>query len=94
MNREEVLKLAQLARIEMLDTEAEKYSHEFESILDYVAEVKNVVSSGVETSKEDLPLRNIMRADENPHESGVHTEAILGEAPSSKDGYIVVKKIL
>jgi aspartyl-tRNA(Asn)/glutamyl-tRNA(Gln) amidotransferase subunit C len=94
MNREEVLKLAGLARINMSSEEAEKLSHEFETILGYVAEVKNAISGEVKIAKEDLPLRNVMRPDENPHDSGIHTEAILKEAPNSKDGYIVVKKIL
>jgi aspartyl-tRNA(Asn)/glutamyl-tRNA(Gln) amidotransferase subunit C len=94
MNKDEVLKLARLARIEMQDTEADKLSHEFENILGYVAEVKNAVGGEAKTNKEDLPLRNVMRPDENPHDSGMHTEAILEEAPNSKDGYIVVKKIL
>lgn len=94
MNKDDVLKLARLSRIEMQEEEAEKLSHEFENILSYVAEVKNAVSGAVELSKEDLPLRNVMRDDTEPHESGIHTEALLNEAPESKDGYVVVKKIL
>ncbi len=92
MDREQVLKLAKLARIEISDTEAESLSHEFDSILKYVGEIKQAnvgASSGT-----DLPIKNIFREDANPHESGLYTEAILREAPSKDKGYIKVKKIL
>jgi len=94
MNKDEVLKLAKLARIDMTDGEAEKLSHEFEAILGYVADVKKAVSSEVELKKGDLPLRNVMREDAEPHETGIYTEKLLAETPKSKDGYVVVKKIL
>jgi aspartyl/glutamyl-tRNA(Asn/Gln) amidotransferase C subunit len=96
MNKAEVLKLATLARIEISDAEAESLSHEFEQILNYVGEVKKVSGvGGVEEKRmEDFVLRNVMRADENPHESGKFTEAILKEAPAREGDYIKVKKIL
>jgi len=42
MDKDNVLKLAKLARIQMPDAEAESLSHEFELILGYVSEVKNL----------------------------------------------------
>jgi aspartyl-tRNA(Asn)/glutamyl-tRNA(Gln) amidotransferase subunit C len=94
MNKDEVLKLAKLARIDIDDMEAEKLSHEFEAILGYVAEVKKVLGAKSELSKEDFLLQNVMREDNNPHESGIYTEKIVAEMPASKDGYLKVKKIL
>jgi aspartyl-tRNA(Asn)/glutamyl-tRNA(Gln) amidotransferase subunit C len=94
MNKDEVLKLGKLARIDMTDAEAEKLSAEFESILGYVAEVKNVSGSHSELSKDDMPLRNVMREDGEPHESGIYTEKIIGEMPAAEGGYLKVKKIL
>ena len=96
MNKEEVVKLSTLARVEISDTEAESLSHEFESILKYVANIKDTVGeteAGVPKSG-DLALKNIFRADENPHESGIFTEAILKEAPAREGDYIKVKKII
>jgi len=97
MNKAEVLKLATLARIEVSDAEAESLSHEFEAILNYVGEVK-----GATDPSPALPLErgglggvyNVFRADENPHESGIFTEAILKEAPAREGDYLKVKKIL
>ena len=44
MDKDKVLSLAKLARIEVSDDEAENLSHEFEAILNYVGEVKNVTN--------------------------------------------------
>jgi len=94
MDREKVLKLANLARIEMDDAEAESLSHEFESILGYVSEVKSVGVNALKSSKEDLALKNIWREDKDPHESGLYTEKILELAPEREGDYLKVKKIL
>jgi len=40
MNKEKVLNLAKLARIEIGDSEAENLTREFDAILGYVGEVK------------------------------------------------------
>jgi aspartyl-tRNA(Asn)/glutamyl-tRNA(Gln) amidotransferase subunit C len=94
MNKEEVLKLAKLARIDISEAEAESLSKEFGSILSYVGEIKNANLTHVEAKKEDFMLRNVMREDTEPHESGIHTEALLNEAPKRKGDYVEVKKIL
>ncbi|MEK7227701.1 MAG: Asp-tRNA(Asn)/Glu-tRNA(Gln) amidotransferase subunit GatC [Patescibacteria group bacterium] len=95
MDKEKVLNLAKLARIEMGDEEAEKLSHEFDAILDYVGEVKKIsTTNNQRPTTNNFPIRNIMRADDNPHESGVYTEKILNEAPAREGNYFKVKKIL
>lgn len=94
MDKEEVQKLSELARISISDTEAESLSHEFEAILGYVGEVKKIQQT-LSESKGGVPaVRNVMRDDTHPHEAGLYTEAILREAPAREDGYIKVKKIL
>ncbi|MDB5194035.1 MAG: glutamyl-tRNA(Gln) and/or aspartyl-tRNA(Asn) amidotransferase subunit [Parcubacteria group bacterium] len=97
MNKDEVLRLSKLARIEVGNVEAEKLSHEFDAILGYVAEVKNAVAARSADAEEvpgDFMLRNVLREDSEPHESGLYTEQILKNAPASENGYMKVKKIL
>lgn len=93
MNSEEVLKLAKLARIGISAEEAESLSHEFEAILGYVGQVKTITNEELRITNEHS-LRNIMRDDTNPHESGIYTDAVLENAPAKERGYIKVKKIL
>lgn len=92
MDREKVLNLAKLARIEISEVEAINLSHEFDAILGYVGEVKSVSSRGVNSGVSSVINR--MREDGNPHESGIYTEKILSQAPAREGDYIKVKKIL
>lgn len=84
--------LARLARIEVSDAEVSKLEKEIPSILGFVETIQKVeVATGGEGAS---TLQNVMRADENPHESGVHTEALLAAAPAVRDGKVVVKQVV
>ncbi|MEX2010389.1 MAG: Asp-tRNA(Asn)/Glu-tRNA(Gln) amidotransferase subunit GatC [Parcubacteria group bacterium] len=96
MNPDEVKKLATLARIEIDDAEAERLTQQFEAILGYVADVRKAVGETEEnmTKSSNFGLKNVMREDTNPHESGVYTEKLLAEAPDRSGNLIKVKNIL
>ena len=94
MNKEEVLKLAKLARIEIGGDEAETLSHEFDAILKYIDEIKSAKVLPLAPESQGETLKNVMREDVNPHESELHTEALLAEVPSREENFVKVKKIL
>lgn len=97
MDKEKVLNLAKLARIELRDEEAESLTKEFSSILDYVGEVKKVAgqkSAATKQNAKDYSLRNILREDREPHKTGLYTKEIIEQAPLKGNNYIKVKKIL
>ena len=96
MNKEKVLNLAKLARIEIGDNEVENLTREFDAILGYVGEVKEVEKFNKldKFNKEEYLIRNVMRDDASPHESGIYTEKILEQAPMRESNYIKVKRIL
>lgn len=97
MDKEGILKLAQLARIEVTDEDAEKLSREVEGVLNYVSEVKGATGKANkdETKRaKDFTPKNVLRSDDEAHEGGVYTEKILEQAPSREKQYIRVKKIL
>lgn len=94
MNKENVLGLAKLVRIEIGNEEAKNLSGEFDAILDYVGEIKSInASSSVPDFKYEA-LSNVLREDINPHESGLYTKKILEQAPAKEGDYIKVKQIL
>ena len=94
MNKEKVLDLAKLARIEIGTEEAESLSHEFDAILGYVGEIKNIKVLPSVSDSQGKTLRNVMREDISPHESWIYTEKILAQAPAREGNYLKVKKIL
>lgn len=84
--------LAGLARIAVSDSEKELLQHDLKEILAYVSQIKEVQSEKLKV--ESRELRNVMREDSTPHESGIFTEEILKQAPSREGNRVFVKKIL
>ncbi|OGG93821.1 hypothetical protein A2609_01055 [Candidatus Kaiserbacteria bacterium RIFOXYD1_FULL_47_14] len=92
---EKVRKLAALARIRVEDAELEKFIREFDAILAYVETVSTVKMSSPESVEEEKPLlRNVMRADGEPHTTGVYTEKIVEQFPAKDGNALSVKQIL
>ena len=87
----DVRALAQLSRVEIFDSEIAKLETEILEILAFVDVIQAVDTSGVVAEKS---LHNVLRADENPHESGMYTEALLRGAPAVVDNRIVVKQVV
>lgn len=92
IQKEDIKKLAELARIEVGEEEAKTLAKDVEAILKYVEQVKNV-SAGNDAVEEN-GLVNVFREDANPHESGIFTDALLAATPEKETGYVKVKKIL
>lgn len=94
ISRDEVLNLAQLARLKLGDEEVEALQQDISNILEYVGQVSSVE---LPTAAEVPPVRNIMRAD-LPRETGdpmAGTEEALRAAfPTREGGYNVVRKII
>jgi aspartyl/glutamyl-tRNA(Asn/Gln) amidotransferase C subunit len=87
-------KLAELARLDLADTDTAELSENIASILDYVASVEAVAASGEDTQAIG-PVYNVLRADVDAHEPGAYREALLREAPAvDEEGFIIVPPIL
>ena len=92
LTREEVIKLAQLARIELSEKEVEKFQRDLSAVLEYVDELKRVDVEGLEEISQVTGLVNVQREDEVvPAENH---DAIFSQAPEMKDGFYKVKAIL
>jgi len=72
ISRNDIQKLAALARIKLTEHEEEKFTKEIDSILGYVADIQKASGTG------DMQVmgknKNTLREDMNPHESGIHTD--------------------
>lgn len=87
----DIAALAKLARLEVSEEELAKLEKEIPSILEFVRTISTVDVSGVQ---EDKGLHNVMRADENPHETGLHTKKLLDAAPAREGDRIAVKQVI
>ncbi len=90
--KEEVQKLAALARIRVADEELEKFTSEFDAILKYVGQLESL---RLPTSDIRLPaLRNVMREDGEPHAGGAYTEKLAAQFPAREGDALSVKQII
>lgn len=99
MDITEIKKLANLSRIDIKDDEAKAMAQDFDAILAYVDQIKELSEEignkdGVLTNKENHFLYNITREDEVTNNDIGKRENILKNAPDTQDGFIKVKQIL
>jgi aspartyl/glutamyl-tRNA(Asn/Gln) amidotransferase C subunit len=87
----DVRALAKLSRLDITDEEVAKLEKEIPTILSFV-EIIQKASTDVPGG--DPELRNVMREDTNPYESGEFTKDILAAAPETKDDQVVVKQVI
>ncbi len=92
LTEEEVKKVAEMARIELSETEVAKFQKDLSSVLDYVDELKNVNTDGLEIVSSVTGLENVQRPDEPILVD--YQEEIMANAPERKDKYYKVKSIL
>lgn len=92
LSPDEVVRLADLARIDLSEEEVAELAPQLAVILDAVASVSQVAGDDVPPTSHPLPLVNVMRADEvSP---SLPVEAALAMAPSAQDGRFRVPRIL
>lgn len=96
ISKEDIKKLADLARIEVTEEEAEKLGGEMDAILEYVKSIQGFHSDETESKDEvkgELGV-NVLREDESPNESGSFSKELIAEFPKKEGDYLKVKKIL
>lgn len=93
LSRDDVLKLAQLARLDLSDDEVEEFSTELSEILGYVEQLGSVDVAGLKPTLQVTGLTNVTRKDEI-HDYGYEAEDLLNNVPDVKDNMLKVKRML
>lgn len=93
LTREDVLKLARLARLNLTDEEAEAFRKELSDVLQYVALLDDVDVTGLEPTSQVTGLKNVMRED-TVIDYGISPADLLRLAPKTQDGHIKVKRMI
>jgi aspartyl-tRNA(Asn)/glutamyl-tRNA(Gln) amidotransferase subunit C len=92
LSRDEVAKLANLARIEMTEAELVELASQFGSILDSVARVRELNLDGVKATSHPQPIENIARPD--VVQPSLTPEEALSGAPAQEEQRFRVPQIL
>jgi aspartyl-tRNA(Asn)/glutamyl-tRNA(Gln) amidotransferase subunit C len=95
ISKEEVKKIAGLARIDVSEDQLEKYQTELSAILDFVGQLSKAETSGVEPIRQITGLESISRKDEDKNliDQSIGQE-LVSQSPENRDGYVEVPEIM
>jgi aspartyl-tRNA(Asn)/glutamyl-tRNA(Gln) amidotransferase subunit C len=83
--------VAKLARLALTEEEKEKFAPQLNAVLEYVDELNEVDTTGIEPMAHSIKISNVMREDEVKQE--FTREEMLQNAPEEEDGFFKVPKI-
>lgn len=92
LSKEQVEHVAMLARLELTEEEKEAYTTQLNAILEFMEQLNELDTEGVEPMAHVLPLVNVMRDDEV--KPGLETDTALAGAPDQDQGHFRVPKIV
>ncbi|SDS33165.1 Asp-tRNA(Asn)/Glu-tRNA(Gln) amidotransferase subunit GatC [Paraoerskovia marina] len=92
ISRDEVARVAALARIDLSPDEVTRLAGELDVIVDAIAQVSAVATPEVPATSHPLPLTNVYR--EDVPEPALPVEDVLAGAPEALDGRFLVPQIL
>ena len=92
ISRDDVAKLAKLARLALTDDELDAFAGQLDSILGYVGAIQSVDVTGVTPTGNPLRELNVTRPD--IVQFSLTQQQALAEAPLAEDGRFVVPQIL
>lgn len=92
ISRDEVARVAALARIDLKPDEVTRLAGELDVIVDAIAQVSAVATPDVPATSHPLPLTNVYR--EDVPEPALPVEDVLAGAPEAQDGRFLVPQIL
>ena len=92
INKEEVKKVAQLARLELNMNEINNHAEQLEKILDYIRQLEKIDTDNVPCTTRAIEVVNVFRKDEKKNSDC--SEELLELGPSREDEYFKVPKII
>ena len=92
ITKEEVRKVAELARLELNENEINNHAEQLEKILEYIKQLEKIDTCDVPCTTRAIEVINVFRKDEKKNYNS--TDELLELGPSKEDKYFKVPKIL
>ena len=93
LTRDDVLKLAGLAQLDLTDEEIESFQVEISELLQYVEQLQTVDVSGFQPTAQVTGLSDVTRPDEE-YNYGMSRDDLLSNVPEVENGQIKVKRVI
>jgi len=94
IDKEQIQRIADLARLELSDDELEKYRNQISDILVYIDQLQEVNTDNIEPTAQITGLENVLREDEICEWDKEESEKALNQAPELKNNQVKVKRVL
>ena len=91
ISSDEVKKVAQLARLELNESEINQHAEQLEKILEYIKQLEKIYTDDIPCTTRAIEVVNVLRKDEKKNYE--NSEEILDLAPSRENKFFKVPKI-
>lgn len=91
ISKEQVKHVAKLARLGLTEEEFDLYTKQLSKILDYIDQLNQVNTEGIEPMTQPIPMVNVMREDIVKRQFS--RDEMLKNAPQEEYGFFRVPKI-
>ncbi|MBH8598491.1 Asp-tRNA(Asn)/Glu-tRNA(Gln) amidotransferase subunit GatC [Thermoactinomyces sp. CICC 10523] len=91
ISKEQVQKVAALARLKLTEQEADQYTVQLNNILQFAEKLNELETEQVEPTSHVLPMANVLREDEVM--PSLPREKALANAPDQQDGMFRVPAV-
>ena len=92
ISSDEVKKVAQLARLELNESEIHQHAEQIEKILEYINQLEKINTENVLCTTRAIEVVNVLRKDEKKDYE--NSEELLNLAPSRENTFYKVPKIM
>ncbi|MFI5035151.1 MAG: Asp-tRNA(Asn)/Glu-tRNA(Gln) amidotransferase subunit GatC [Acidimicrobiales bacterium] len=92
LRREDVAKVARLARLKLSDAELDLFTGQLSQVLEHATDMATLDLEGVAATAHPFGLVNVVRADDVT--PCLDRDEVLGAAPESQDGRFAVPRIV
>lgn len=92
ISRAQVEHIAELAKLDLTDTEIERYADQLSAILEYVGQLNELDTNAIPPTASVLPLHNVLRPD--VVQPSLPTGDALANAPDAAEDQFRVSAVL
>lgn len=93
LSRDDIIKIAHLARLRLTEAQVDDYRVELDQILSYVEKLSEVDTESVQPTIQVNGLKNVTQPDQVT-DSQCTREELLSNAADQQDGYFKVRRVL
>lgn len=94
LSKEEILHLAQLADLELKDSEIAKYEKQFGETLEYIDNLREVKTEKVAPTDHVTNTNNVSFKDGEKNSRGLNKQQVFANTKKAKNNFFVVDRIL